>query len=182
MKITRKTLRKIILTEIFEKGAEHYAFTLSKHIIDNYRPLIFEYEFTTDDNLDYVLTIMLPMVGLNDPGLKDRIHTFSWQIEFDVDDMYAGSYELTGSYDLKVLNTVIQIVKDFVTNIRPGLPTPVNQVNNFEASVAEEQDLTRGNRRDYRRARIYQYMMKKQGISAEISFDSADDMIIKFQI
>lgn len=184
MKITRKKIRQLILKEIFDKNAAYYDFNMLKYRVVDKRPLIFEYEFVTDDNLDYVLTIRLPVVDLKDPDLKNRIHNFSWQIEFDIDDEYGGSYELTGSYDLKVLNTVIQIVKDFVFNIRPNLPFPINTVRNFEASAQEEIEigLSGEGKRDTRRARIYQYMMEKQGINAEISEDSAGAVVIKFQI
>jgi hypothetical protein len=87
------------------------------------------------------------------------------------------------SYDIKVLNTVIQIVKDFVSNIRPRLPDPFNQVIDFEASAQEEAGYGEKGMRDTRRARIYKYMMKKQGIDSEIFVDPKSGQLnIKFQI
>jgi hypothetical protein len=180
MKLNRSKLRTMILKEIFDKNSSYYDFRLAYDQVAPGRTLQFEYEFETDDGLDYFLTITLPMTVETQDGIPVDVHTKTWQVEFDTE---FGGYEMTMSYDIKVLNTVIQIVKDFVSNIRPRLPDPFNQVIDFEASAQEEAGYGEKGMRDTRRARIYKYMMKKQGIDSEIFVDPKSGQLnIKFQI
>ena len=86
---------------------------------------------------------------------------------------------MTGKRDIKVLNTVIQVVKDFVANVRPTLPHPLYSFTNFKCEA--EQEETHGGTDD-RRGRIYQYMLKKQGIASSLSVDNSGRVIIEFEI
>ena len=176
MKLTRRQLRKIILTEMFEKGSAFYPFKLIDKIIEENEPLEFEYKFSTDDGLNYIADIKLHWSSSY--GYESE-----WDVNFDVEtgvNNPLGDYALTGSNDLKVLNTIIEIVKDFVSSVRPTLPDPFNQIIDFFAFVAEEE--TKTGKRDTRRARIYKYMMKKRGINSDISYDPVGNLMIKFQI
>ena len=178
MKLNRRKLRQLILAEIFEKGAKFYSFRLTDEIVDQNESLYFCYKFLTDDGLNYEVDIKLHWS-------ESYGHEDEWDVDFDIDRTAEDSsdfYALTGSYDLKVLNTIIEIVKDFVANVRPRLPDPFNQIIDFNATVAEESDMDDLSKRDDRRARIYQYMMRKRGITSKISYDRLDNIIIQFQI
>ena len=170
MILNRKTLRKLILKEIFEKGAAAYQFV---HKVDGRlrgRPHSHEYMFKTDHDLTYVVHIY----AMSEYG--------SWDVVFNtVDplDPLDDSVELTGKNDIKVLNTIIQVVKDFVANVRPTLPHPLYKFTNFKCEAAQEETHSGT---DDRRGRIYQYMLKKQGIASDLSVDNSGRVIIEFEI
>ena len=176
MKLNRKTLRKLILKEIFEKGAAAYKFV---HAVDGRqrgRPEAHEYTFKTDHDLTYLVFIYAKKQNTGDEW------TGSWDVSFstiDLQDPLDVNMDLTGKHDIKVLNTVIQVVKDFVSNVRPTLPDPLYTFTHFKCEAQQERGIPGG---DTRRGRIYQYMLKKQGISSELSLDEYGSIIIEFVI
>ena len=184
MKLTRKKLRQIILAEIFEKDAKYYQFN---HFSDgrlNGRPETHEFTFQTDGGFKYTVTIYAP----KDYFPEDNKSMFRgvWDVSFSAlnpNDANSDWFGLTGENDMKVLNTIIQIVKDFVSNIRPTLPDELATIVNFKCEA--EQERSRPGRpmgTDSRRGRIYQYMLKKQGISSQLSLDEYGSVILEFTI
>ena len=178
MKITRKALKKLILKELFEKGAAAYAF---KHSVDGRQkgePDVHSYEFTSDHGLQYTVPVFAP----KETFLGDVQYDGEWNVSFtakDPNNPDANAYGLTGMNDMKVLNTVIQVVKDFVSNVRPTLPDPLHTFTHFKCEAQQERGIPGG---DTRRGRIYQYMLKKQGIRSEISLDEYGSIILEFVI
>jgi hypothetical protein len=167
MKLTRRILRKIILSEILDKDAPFYDYELAYQELGPGDPL-FEYEFFTKDGLLYLLKIeYMPT--------EDGIG--KWDIEFDASDVPSDQFRLTGSFDLKVLSTVTQIVKDFVVNVRPGLPETYNKITNFTCIARQEKTID--GQPDRRRERIYRYILRKQGIpSVKVTTDAITGNII----
>ena len=167
MKITRQQLQRIILTEILDKDAPFYEYELAYQEIGPYDP-VFEYEFFTKDGLLYLLKIEFMPSDVGDG---------KWEIEFDASDVPMAAFKLTGSFDLKVLSTVTQIVKDFVLNVRPGLPEPYDKIINFTCVARQEKTLD--GQPDRRRERIYKYILEKQGISnVQVTTDSSSGKIV----
>ena len=172
VKLSRRKLRRLILTEILDKDADYYEYELAYEEVGFGDPL-FEYEFFTKDGLLYLLKIEF---NSSDSSIGE------WSIEFDASDIPSDTFRLTGSFDLKVLSTVTQIIKDFVRRVRPRLPDPFNSVNNFTCIARQEK--TPDGRPDYRRARIYAYILRKQGIDgAEVNMNqSTGDIVMNFVI
>ena len=178
MKIKKSQLRRIILNELFEKDAAVYNLTLSSDGAKS--PEYVKYSFSTDDDLKYEVKI-----SALTRNRRDRTPV-GWSVNFWnlSQGTWAGvrEYELTNKFDLKVLNTIIQAVKTFITDVRPDLPEPYASVNKFTSYVEEEDDYVRRlNNYDTRRARIYQYMLKKKGIPSEIAA-SDDGVAITFTL
>ena len=162
MKLTRKSLRKIILSEIFEKGANSYSFQYQGKKGDYWDdPAVHDYLFKTDDGLEYSVRIFAPKFYYTDGGEEYQGH---WDVSFTADNKWG----LTGKNDIKVLNTIIQVVKDFVSDVRTRLPDPLATIIKFKSEAIQERGVPGG---DTRRGRIYQYMLKKQGIKSTLSFD-----------
>ena len=181
MILSRKTLRKLILKEIFEKDAASYEFV---HKVDGRQsgsPHSHEYMFKTDDDLIYLVQIYA-MSEYGTGRNAEKVWTGNWDVVFgtiDPQDPLEFSMNMTGKRDIKVLNTVIQVVKDFVSNVRPTLPHPLYSFTNFKCE-AEQEEAHSGT--DDRRGRIYQYMLKKQGITSALSVDNSGRVIIEFEI
>ena len=188
MQITRKKLRKIILAEIFERGAEFYQFQRDIKKEDYWDPPDYgmhKYNFKTNDNLEYTVLIYAPKFHFADGGEEYQGH---WDVSFSAkgaegsDQSYGhtgNAFGLTGKNDIKVLNTIIQVVKDFVSNVRTTLPDPLSTIINFKSEAIQERGVPGG---DTRRGRIYQYMLKKQGIKSTLSFDKMGSVILEFTI
>tara|TARA_B100000674_G_C37915822_1_gene950852 strand:- start:1342 stop:1902 length:561 start_codon:yes stop_codon:yes gene_type:complete len=186
MKITRKKLRQIILTEIFEKDAKYYQYVYDRDSTDpnHISGAMFEYEFQTDSGLKYTVSIYAPKDYF--PEEDKSAFRGVWDVSFfaqDPNNPRRDAYGLTGENDMKVLNTIIQIVKDFVSNIRPTLPDPLSTFTHFKCEAQQERSRPgRPMGTDSRRGRIYQYMLKKQGISSQLSLDEYGNVIIEFEI
>ncbi len=157
----------MILKEIFEKDAASYQFVHKVDGRQSGRPHSHEYMFKTDDDLIYLVQIY----AMSEYGMgrnAEKVWTGSWDVVFgtiDPQDPLEFSMNMTGKRDIKVLNTVIQVVKDFVSNVK----------------CEAEQEETHGGTDD-RRGRIYQYMLKKQGITSALSVDNSGRVIIEFEI
>ena len=185
MKLTRKKLRKIILSEIFENDAAAYKFD---HKVDGRQsgsPHSHEYMFKTDDDLIYLVYIYAKS-EYGEGRNAEKVWTGNWDVVFgtiDPQDPLKFSMNMTGKRDIKVLNTVIQVVKDFVSNVRPTLPDPLSTFTHFKCEAQQERSRPgRPMGTDSRRGRIYQYMLKKQGISSKLSLDEYGSVIIEFVI
>ena len=182
MKLTRKKLRQIILTEIFEKDAKYYQYVYSRGGSEEQNPsgAKFEYEFQTDSGLQYTVTIYAPKDYF--PEEDKAVFRGVWVVTFfaqDPNDLTKDAFGLTGENDMKVLNTIIQTVKDFVSNVRPTLPHPLYKFTRFKCEAEQESGIPGG---DTRRGRIYQYMLKKQGIKSDLRFDEMGSVILEFEI
>ena len=179
MKLTRQRLRQVILAEIFEKDAKFYKYTHSRDGRQHDLPETHMFQFETDGGLRYTVLIYAPRIfGYgSDPMFKGV-----WDVSFsaqDPKDSDRDAYGLTGKNDMKVLNTIIQIVKYFVSNVRPTLPDKLATIVDFKCEASQESGIPEG---DDRRGRIYQYMLRKQGIASKLRSDREGKIILEFTI
>ena len=178
MKIFKNKLRRLIreslLLEMF-KNLKPYTFS-KKPLIINVGSLYpttigSEYNFVTDSGLNYSVSFT-HIDNKGDIRMPDDVNAvfnlgknMYWDISFTTAEK---GHELTNQNDIKVLHTIIATVKDFVQNVLP----------NFEDSAFREtrvfvSECNSEHNGDDRRAKVYQYMLKKQGITnseiAEVS-------------
>lgn len=241
MKITRKKLRKLILKEMFKRGENTgtYSFNLKTPIdqlIKNKSvSFVYKFEANSDEGL---IGYSVKIVPLFTGGWGDAGYPIHWDVSFDSDYHGAGdSFDgesfsthnlTTNQFDLKVLNTVIAVVKDFVSNVRPklkkkdennpnGYDHSFDELITFMSEASQDHELARaraqkkisqliasGNFKtvpqvtkaypnllyptDDRRARIYLYMLKQNGIKGEIVKSGSEnrfggkDVYIKFAL
>ena len=175
MKLTRRQLmyiiresRQSLLLELF-KNLNPYPFSARPYTVRAYNttgepseiPLGSEYNFTTEAGLNYsVFFTHMDFEGVNDD--EDVSTAFSldknvyWDIQFKTSEQ---GHDLTNQNDMKVLHTIIATVKDFVQNVLPNFEdSAFRETRTFISECNSEYP------GDDRRAKVYQYMLKKQGI------------------
>ena len=188
----KKLVRESLLLELF-KHLNPYPFSGKPYTVYNGRETITiggEYSFTTEAGLNYSVFF----THINNRGASDEVSTafnldenMYWDIHFKTAEK---GHDLTNQNDMKVLHTIIATVKDFVQNMLPGF-----EDLDFKSTRTFISECNSEHPGDDRRAKVYQYMLKKQGISdsqiAEISRTTYDymgapyeklDFFIKFEV
>ena len=167
MKIFKSDLKKLIreslLLELF-KNLNPYSFTSKPYAANTGKSIVTlgrEYNFVTESGLNY--RVLFTHVD-NRGDFDDEVSTafnlennMYWDIQFLTLEK---GHDLTNQNDTKVLHTVIATVKDFVQNVRPNFEDP--DFRETRTFISECKSESRG---DDRRAKVYQYMLKKQGIT-----------------
>ena len=165
----RQLIREALLLELFE--SDPYSFRFMGASIDNSGVpfAVLNYAFKTDSGEQYVVSInnaanITELVVDEETGEEVEKDHRPWDVMFRlVDGEYAG---LTGGFDMKVYGTVITIVRDFVENRLPHLKNEsVRSQRSFKITPVS------GFEGDARRARIYQRILKNNGIDSEIKSD-----------
>ena len=173
----RQLIRESLLLEMF-KNLNPYSFSSQPDIIDHDLsgdiPLRFIYIFQSKSGLNYHVSIDYMMSDGSD-DVEAIYSTFDlkgeayWEIQFYVKKTASLSgpradYSLTNENDIRVLHTVIEITKSFVKNVLPTLKDEDQKMT--REFVSECNSEYSG---DDRRANVYQYMLKKQGIPSKIA-------------
>lgn len=200
-KLIREMIKESLLLEMF-KNLNPYPFSSQPDIIDTDlsgdMPLRFIYVFQTKSGLNYHISIEY-MMSDSSEDIEAVYSTFDlkgdayWEIQFYVKKssrLGGADYSLTNENDIRVLHTVIEITKSFVKNVLPTLKDEDQKMT--REFVSECNSEYSG---DARRANVYQYMLKKQGIPSKIaevtrtrwsisdnSFINKKEYYIKFEV
>jgi len=172
-KLIRKMIRESLLLEMF-KNLNPYPFSSEPDIIHRDMedvPIEYIYVFKADDDSDYRISFshidIIESHISNSFNLKKKMY---WDIQFysmKPDKEFLSQkrdYALTNKNDIRVLHTVIEVTKSFVKNVLPKLEDlDQRETREFISECNSEYE------GDDRRAKVYQYMLKKQGISSEIA-------------
>jgi hypothetical protein len=177
MKILKRSLKKMIreslLLELF-KNLNPYPFSSQPDIIHRDMsdvPVEYIYVFKADDGSDY--RISFKHIDIIDSDISNSFSLnkkMYWDVQFYSMKQSKEflrkerDYSLTNKNDMRVLHTVIEVTKTFVKNVLPELEDlDQRETREFISECNSEYD------GDDRRAKVYQYMLKKQGIASEIA-------------
>jgi len=160
----RKLIRKSILQEIF-KNPSAYPFREDRvfGFVGSSRQSQARFLFNGRDGDEYYVKIEWS-------DSKEM-----WKISFDV---VGGNFSYTGKGDLKVLGTVIAIVRHFIEETLPDHPNLDDYFRGQNRFVIKPE----GQFRDMKRAEVFQAILKKQGVDSELAGHPLFGIYIFFEV
>lgn len=149
MKISKHRIKRLII-EMFEKPRSYPISEPAVYFQYGDAPY-FKYLFTSKDDDEYKVEI----------EWSNRFDL--WKIDFDI---VGGDFKLTNKRDLKVISTVIEAVKKFILHDLENHDDVDDKFSSCKEFLIQPATEKAG---DMQRTRLFQYILKKNGIDSQLT-------------